>query len=100
MISYQIRLEDRICSNGQLNSAEIDGEIVLMSLEKGRYYSLDDIGSAIFKRLREPVPVSVLCDELAHEYRADASVVEQDVLGLLRGMLENGLVVVVPEGRP
>jgi hypothetical protein len=97
MISYQINLKDRICSNGRLNSAEIDGEIVLMSLEKGRYYSLDDIGSAIFRRLREPVLVSVLCDELALEYRAEPAVVEQDVLDLLRSMLENGLVALMPE---
>jgi hypothetical protein len=97
MTLYQINLEDRICSNSQLNCAEIDGEIALMSLEKGRYYSLDDIGSAIFRRLGEPVLVSVLCDELAREYRAQSAVVERDVLNLLRSMLENGLVVLVPE---
>jgi hypothetical protein len=96
MISYQINLEDRICLNSKLNSAEVGGEIILMSLEEGRYYTLDDIGSAIFRRLGGPVLVSVLCDELAREYAAEAAAVEQDVLDLLRNMLENGLIVRVP----
>src|SRR2546423_10741686 len=97
MLSYQIHLEDRICANRQLETAEIDGEFIRMSLEKDRYYGVDDIGSAIFRRLREPVLVSALCIELAREYRAGAAAVEQDIINLLGVLLENGLVVRVPE---
>jgi hypothetical protein len=31
-------------------TAEVDGEIVMMSIKQGRYFGLDDIGSDIWKR--------------------------------------------------
>ncbi len=97
MPSREINLNDRIYSNRRVHSADIHGEMVLMNLEKGRYYGLDDIGSDIFRRLREPVLVSALCKDLAREYRAEAAAVEHDVLELLESMLEQGLVIIAPE---
>jgi len=40
-----------ILRNLSVLTAEVDGEIVMMSIEQGRYFGLDDIGSDIWKRL-------------------------------------------------
>jgi hypothetical protein len=52
MPSADIRLTDRIRANDSIPNAEIDGELVLINIEKGRYYSLDDIGTTVFNRIR------------------------------------------------
>jgi hypothetical protein len=95
MTSHRVYPNDRIRSNNQFPSAEIHDEIVLMNMERGRYFSLNDTGSAIWKRLTEPVLVSALCSELAREYQADDAVIRREVIEVLQRMVENGLAIVV-----
>ncbi|HYH21262.1 MAG TPA: PqqD family peptide modification chaperone [Azospirillum sp.] len=75
-------------------SAEVDGEAVLMSIEKGFYFGLDDIGSDVWRRLEEPVGVAALAAALAEDYDGDPAVIEHDVIALLTDMAANGLVEV------
>ncbi len=97
MPPLQFGLNDRVCCNSQFASADIQGEIAVMDAEQGRYYGLDDISSVIYKKLTKPMVVAALCEELAREYNAEAAVVEPDVLLLLRQMLENRLILLLPE---
>jgi hypothetical protein len=97
MISRHINVNDRICSNNQLPAAEIHNEVLLMNYEKGLFYGLDDIGSAIFRMIATPTRVSELCDQLSAEYGAESTVVQRDVLNLLDAMATHGLIVVTHE---
>jgi hypothetical protein len=64
-------------------AAEVGGELVLMSVEHGKYYGLDDVGSDVWRRIEQPIAVEQLCAELAREYRGDPSAIERDVVALL-----------------
>ena len=44
----------RIARSPSVLAAEVDGEIVMMSIEQGLYFGLDDIGSDIWKRIDPP----------------------------------------------
>lgn len=77
-------------STGPL-SAEVDGEVVLMSIDQGNYYGLNDIGSDIWRRLEQPVRVADLVAGLAADYAGDPAVIEHDVVELLAKLLDNGL---------
>jgi len=81
------------CSDRQL-AAEVDGEVVMVSVERGRYYGLDDIGSEIWRRIAAPVRVGALCSALASEYDADPASIERDVLALLERLAAEGLIEV------
>ena len=94
VISPYITLNDRICSNHQLPAARIRDEVLLMDLDKGLFYGLDDIGGEIFGKIATPIRVSELCDELSVEYGAEPAVVQRDVLKLLNAMATNGLIAV------
>ena len=78
-------------SNDQI-AAPVDDEIVILSVERGSYYGLDDVGSEIWRRLAKPVRVGALCDELAAKYDADRATIEQDVLVLLEKLISERLV--------
>jgi len=73
-------------------AAEVDGEIVMMSIEKGRYFGLDDIGSDIWKRIEQPCSFAALVDALAADYDSDRATIEADVTALLTGMAEQDVV--------
>ena len=73
-------------------STEVDGEVVLMSVARGRCYGLGETGTAVWKRLAQPVRVSALLRDLAAEYDADPLQISRDVVELLEQLREEGLV--------
>lgn len=83
----------RIARAPALVSANVDDEIVIMSLDKGHYFGLDDIASEIWKRLDRHPTLPDLIDSLAQDYDASRGTIEKEVVELLRRMAEQGLVV-------
>ena len=73
-------------------TAEVDGEVVMMSIEQGRYFGLDDIGSDIWKRLDTPCSFAELIDRLATDYDADRATIAADVRAMLGRMAEQDVV--------
>ncbi|WP_431860935.1 PqqD family peptide modification chaperone [Azospirillum sp.] len=73
-------------------AAEVDGEMVMMDVEKGVYFGLDAIGTDIWKRLEAPATAAELADTLSRDYDADPATIERDVLALLSSLSEQGLV--------
>lgn len=75
-------------------SADVDGELVMMSIERGNYYGLSGIGSRIWQLIETPVTVSALCDKLLEEYDVERSVCEVDVLEFLGKLADQELIKV------
>ena len=73
-------------------AAEVDGEVVMMSIERGHYFGLDDIGSDIWKRLEQPRSFSTLIDGLAADYDADRATIAADDRALLDRMMADDVV--------
>jgi hypothetical protein len=73
-------------------TAEVDGEVVMMSIEQGRYFGLDDIGSDIWKRLEPPCSFAALIDKLVADYDADRATIAADVQTMLARMVEQDVV--------
>lgn len=89
-----IAAADRLRRVPGLLAADVDGEMVMMDVEKGVYYGLDAIGSDIWKRLETPVSAAELAAELVKDYEADAATIETDVLALFNRLVEQGLAEV------
>jgi hypothetical protein len=64
----------------------------MMSIEQGRYFGLDDIGSDIWKRIEPPCSFASLIDALAADYEADRVTIATDVQSLLGLMAEQDVV--------
>lgn len=77
-------------------SADVGGRTVLMSLEQGKYYDFDAIGSDIWERLASPTSVSALCAALSARYAGEPTVIQTDVLALLATLVEQGLIEIRP----
>lgn len=73
-------------------AAEVEGEIVMMSIERGSYFGLDDIGSDVWKRIEQPCTFAALIDGLAAAYDADRATIAADVRALLDRMAAQDVV--------
>ncbi len=73
-------------------TAEVDGEIVMMSVERGHYFGLDNIGSDIWKRIEPPCSFATLIESLIVDYEADRATIMIDVQNLLGHTVEHDIV--------
>lgn len=90
-----IRAESVVSWSDAPVGTEVDREVVLMNVGRGRCYGLGETGSSVWRRLGSPIRVDDLCRELMLEYHADPEMLRKDVLALLEQLQEEGLVKVV-----
>lgn len=83
-----------VCWGSDHMAAEIDGQIVLMSVAEGKYIGLDDIASVVWRRIEQPVQVAALCEGMARDYSGDPAEIARDVSGFLEKLDGFGLIVV------
>ena len=77
--------------------AEIDNEIVALSIERGTCYGLNRVGSRIWNLLATPTRISDISATLLREYRVDPTVCERQVLDLLEELRAEGLIAILGE---
>ena len=76
----------------QLVTADMDEDLVMMSLATNNYYSLDPIGKRIWMLLEEPIQVAELCNRLTAEFEVESSQCLEDLLGFLNDLKNEGLL--------
>jgi hypothetical protein len=74
--------------------AVVDNEVVLLSVARGQYYGLDEIGSEVWNRIASPTHISQLCAALGEAFDADAETIGRDVLSFLNRLAEYELIEV------
>ena len=85
-------------ADGLLES-EIDGEAVMMSIDKGEYYGLDAVGTEIWQLLERPRSFGEICEVLLERFEVDPETCRADVGSFLTGMLGDGMLrLVEPDG--
>ena len=89
-----INLNSVVSRNPQIISSKMDNEVVMMSVEKGNYYGLNQVGSEIWEKLNEPLTVTDLCSKLLIEYNVEREQCERDVMTYLEKLVEEGLILV------
>ena len=67
-------------------AAEVVGEILMLSIESGHYFTLEDISGEIWKRIDPPCSFAELLDRLAADYDAERGTIAADVRALLGRM--------------
>lgn len=70
----------------------VDGELVLLELETGRYYGLNEVGALIFQALEQKTELAQLVDQLAVRYEVPRGQIEADCANLIDGLLRAGLL--------
>jgi len=82
----------RFARNPDLISADMDGDLVMMSVEQGTYYGLTGIAPQIWIALEEPKTANELFDALFPQYDVKSETLRRDIDSFLEEMLKNKLL--------
>lgn len=89
-----IPLPSRVTISDSAAFHELDGQTVLLDLERAFYYALDDVGAQVWRRLTEqPDPERVVA-QLLTKYDVDEATLRRDLSGLFAELAEAGLIIV------
>ena len=70
----------------------IDGEIVVLNLDSGHYYSLNKTGSVVWSILSESKPLQEAIERIVEKYNIPHKSAEEDVMSLLKMLQKEGLI--------
>ncbi|WP_419881704.1 lasso peptide biosynthesis PqqD family chaperone [Peribacillus sp. B-H-3] len=72
--------------------SNMDGEKVMLSIDKGKYYNLGVLGGEIWDCIKEPIALQDLCSHLTSQYNVAPEDCEHQVTAFLNQMLEEELI--------
>lgn len=76
----------------------IDGEVVIVNLDNGNYYSLANVGADIWTRI-DDAPVGEIIAETVQRYEGVPQEIEASVKQLVTDLQKEGIIVAVEETR-
>lgn len=85
---YGINLDTVINKNLEIDDTDLDGEKVMMNLDKGQYFMMNEVGSRIWEMISEPINVRDIINTLRDEYEVDEETCMDTVIEFL-GRLDN-----------
>jgi hypothetical protein len=91
----QVGLSTVVVRSEKVLASDIDGEIVMMSVEHGTYSGLDSIGSEIWSLLENPRRVSEIRDIMMKRYDVQQEQCEEDILAYLNDLASDDTIKVV-----
>jgi hypothetical protein len=74
----------------------LDGESVLLNLESERYFGLDSTGTRMWELATSQPCIALAFEKLQEEYEVDPEILRNHLLQLLSGLVESGLLQVLP----
>lgn len=86
----------RIMADPSTASSDIDDEVVVLNMARGRYYGLNEVAGQVWHWMREPRTRQELIDLLVAEFEVDPERAAADLDRLLDDLRGRELVVDVP----
>lgn len=89
-----IELKTIVNQNKSIDATDLNGEKVMMNLDKGKYFALNEVGSRIWEIVHEPITVEEVIDILLQEYDVDYKMCEENVLMFLGRLKDDELICI------
>jgi Coenzyme PQQ synthesis protein D (PqqD) len=72
--------------------SDMDGEIVMMSIQNGKYYNLGTVGGLIWNKIIDPNTFGELINDLTSEYDIEKKECENQVISFLDLLYKEKLI--------
>ncbi|QNK48143.1 lasso peptide biosynthesis PqqD family chaperone [Brevibacterium sp. PAMC23299] len=96
MINTQKLQKDSLIVQGQGNIvSDMDGEKVMLSIEKGKYYNLGELGGSIWDLIKEPITFDQLVTGLLTQYDVEKEVCVVQVTDFIMQLNDEGLIKIL-----
>ena len=90
-----INLNTTLQRRADLISADMDGDVVMLDVEKGKYFGLNAVGAHIWEAIETPQNVSDLCTQVETAFEVSRDVCETDTLAILKDMHGRGMLHII-----
>ena len=90
--------EKRFIRNNETISGRLHDELVMMDIQKGKYFALNPVATRIWDLLEKPLAHAELCSLLVEEYEVEEAGCSSDLQEYLEEMVGLGLIKV--DGEP
>ncbi|MEQ1908218.1 MAG: PqqD family protein [Vicinamibacterales bacterium] len=87
-----LRTDFRVVMPDHVVTRLVDGMTVLLDVDSGRTFSLDDIGTRAWQVLIDAPSVQAAVEQLQREFDAEPGELERDVLALIDRLISAQLV--------
>lgn len=87
--------DSRLSRNPGMIATDMDGDTVMMSIERGDYYGIGGVGSRVWELLTQPVTVAQLVQTICAEFDVDEPTCQADMDKFVQALLQKGLVSLV-----
>ena len=91
----RIDLNTTVGRSDGIVASEVDGEVVMMSIEQGSYFGLNGVASDIWRLLETPLTVSQICDNVGTRYDVEKEQCRREVLAFLKDLADDGTIRVM-----
>ncbi len=75
-----------------ISYAELSGEAILLDVNSGQYFGLNEVGAFIMDLVQKPVTFAEIKDKLAKEFSVAEDQLIDDVNEFLQSMVDNHLI--------
>jgi hypothetical protein len=76
---------------------EVDGEAVILNLDSGLYFGLDQVGTRIWQLIQQHGSLQKVFETMCEEFDVGSDTLERDLLGLMDELCAKGLVRASPQ---
>jgi hypothetical protein len=78
--------------DSDLVCAEMDGDLVMMSIENGEYYGIGGVGTRIWELLDQPTTIEQIVETIMAEFDIEETQCRDDALSFAEKLFELGLI--------
>ena len=84
--------ETIIQRNENLLSNNLGEDIVMMDIEKGSYYGLEEVAARIWELTENPASISSICQTLTAEYDVSQEQCSEEVMKFVKDLLNQEII--------
>ncbi len=89
-----ITLNSVVTRSDDIVAGVVDADVMMMSIENGKYYQLNPSAGQIWDMLEQPRTVAELCNMLSKDFKVTPEVCQTDVLHFLNELASRKIVIV------
>ena len=89
-----ISMKSKIIRSSHPIAEPVDDEIVMADIDAGKYYGLNDIGAAIWKKIEKKMTVEDLCRQICETYEVTPEECSAEVIAFLKDLESRNLILV------
>lgn len=91
----ELTLKTSVFRKPDLVSTDMDGDTVMMSIERGEYYGIGGIGTRVWNLLEKPLTIEEIIQDICSEYEVPEATCQADVFGFISELAKNDLITFV-----